>query len=241
MIKNSLKLNVKNILFGVAAATAFTLVGSANASAHDIQTIKSGDNLSKLIETKYGYNDLYSNIEKVKKLNNISNANLIYVGDQINLDINSVSSATPQVSAPVKPVVKPVVKPSAQSSSSVQSNVPDQKQASTYKAPVQQPAQTQSTQVSKPAQNIQSSQNTQTVNTVSSAEEQAKEAVAYRESRGSYTVVNGSYIGKYQLSSSYLNGDYSPANQEKVAQEYVNSRYGSWTNALAHENAYGWY
>lgn len=45
----------------------------------------------------------------------------------------------------------------------------------------------------------------------------------------------------YQLSSSYLNGDFSPANQEKVADNYVASRYGSWTAALAFWNANGWY
>ena len=34
-----------------------------------------------------------------------------------------------------------------------------------------------------------------------------------KESGGSYSARNGQYIGKYQLSASYLNGDYSAANQ----------------------------
>ena len=54
--------------------------------------------------------------------------------------------------------------------------------------------------------------------------------------------MNGnSYVGRYQLSASYLNGDYSPANQERVAQQYMQNRYGSWTNAKAHWEAQGWW
>ena len=69
----------------------------------------------------------------------------------------------------------------------------------------------------------------------------AKEEIAQRESSGSYTAQNGQYYGRYQLASSYLNGDLSPENQEKVADNYVASRYGSWTAALAFWNANGWY
>lgn len=69
----------------------------------------------------------------------------------------------------------------------------------------------------------------------------AKEAIAQKESSGSYTATNGKYIGRYQLDASYLNGDYSIANQEKVADQYVAQRYGSWDAALAFHNAHGWY
>ena len=86
------------------------------------------------------------------------------------------------------------------------------------------------------------SEDTQATNTnLSSSEAAAKEEIAQRESSGSYTAQNGQYYGRYQLSSSYLNGDFSPANQEKVADNYVASRYGSWTAALAFWNANGWY
>lgn len=102
-----------------------------------------------------------------------------------------------------------------------------QASAQTYQAPVQSyqaPAQTQA-----PAQNY-------TANNSS-----AKQIIAQRESGGSYNARNGQYIGKYQLSASYLNGDYSPANQERVADQYVAQRYGSWDNALAFWNNNGWY
>ena len=102
-----------------------------------------------------------------------------------------------------------------------------QASAQTYQAPAQSyqaPAQTQA-----PAQNY-------TANNSS-----AKQIIAQRESGGSYNARNGQYIGKYQLSAAYLNGDYSPANQERVADQYVAQRYGSWDNALAFWNNNGWY
>lgn len=69
----------------------------------------------------------------------------------------------------------------------------------------------------------------------------AKEAIAMTESGGSYTAQNGRYIGRYQLTDSYLGGDYSPANQERVADAYVASRYGSWEAAWQFHLANGWY
>ncbi|MGM0125272.1 hypothetical protein IGI37_002670 [Enterococcus sp. AZ194] len=69
----------------------------------------------------------------------------------------------------------------------------------------------------------------------------AKEWIAQKESGGSYSATNGRYIGRYQLDSSYLNGDYSAENQERVADNYVINRYGSWENAQAFWLANGWY
>ncbi len=47
--------------------------------------------------------------------------------------------------------------------------------------------------------------------------------------------------GRYQLTITYLNGDLSPANQEKVANQYVVNRYGSWSAAKNFWLANGWY
>ena len=63
----------------------------------------------------------------------------------------------------------------------------------------------------------------------------------HKESSGSYTARNGQYYGRYQLSLSYLNGDLSAENQEKVADTYVLGRYGSWSTAKAFWLANGWY
>ena len=75
----------------------------------------------------------------------------------------------------------------------------------------------------------------------SSAEASARAWIVQRESGGDYNARNGKYIGKYQLDKSYLNGDYSPANQEKTAERYVKQRYGSWVNAQKHWQTHNWY
>lgn len=77
----------------------------------------------------------------------------------------------------------------------------------------------------------------QTTTTTSSS----KEWIAQKESGGSYSVRNGQLIGRYQLSASYLNGDYSAANQDRVADQYVTSRYGSWDAAKSFWLSNGWY
>ena len=88
---------------------------------------------------------------------------------------------------------------------------------------------------------VESTATQTTTSSLSTSEAAAKEEIAQRESSGSYTAQNGQYYGRYQLTLSYLNGDLSPENQERVADNYVTSRYGSWTAALAFWNANGWY
>ena len=83
--------------------------------------------------------------------------------------------------------------------------------------------------------------NTTAASTVSGSEAEAKEWIAQKESGGSYTATNGRYIGRYQLTDSYLNGDYSAENQERVADAYVAGRYGSWTAAKNFWLNNGWY
>lgn len=73
------------------------------------------------------------------------------------------------------------------------------------------------------------------------AEAAAKEWIAWRESGGDYNATNGRYIGRYQLDSSYLDGDYSEENQEAAAEAYIADRYGSWQAAQEHWREYGWY
>ncbi len=90
-------------------------------------------------------------------------------------------------------------------------------------------------------QQAQSQASQSCTSNASGSEAAAKAWIAARESGGNYGATNGQYIGKYQLSASYLNGDYSAANQERVADQYVASRYGSWQNAQAHWQANGWY
>lgn len=87
----------------------------------------------------------------------------------------------------------------------------------------------------------QSTTTQSTTAAASGSDASAKAWIAGRESGGNYGARNGQYVGKYQLSASYLHGDYSAANQERVANQYVTSRYGSWSSAKAHWVANGWY
>lgn len=111
------------------------------------------------------------------------------------------------------------------------------------------PAQGQSVQAVSQAQTVEStgssSLSESKVSAVgtgeSSAEASARAWIVQRESGGDYNARNGKYIGKYQLDKSYLNGDYSLANQEKTAERYVKQRYGSWVNAQKHWQTHNWY
>ena len=97
----------------------------------------------------------------------------------------------------------------------------------------------QATTQSAAAQTSQTTSNY--TSTAYGSEADAKAWIAAHESGNNYGARNGQYIGKYQLSAAYLNGDYSPANQERVADQYVAGRYGSWTNAKQHCLSNGWY
>lgn len=103
----------------------------------------------------------------------------------------------------------------------------------------------QSQQVTPAASSQQATTNYNTTSNytsnVSGDEQAAKEWIAARESGGSYTAQNGRYYGRYQLEASYLGGDFSPANQDRVADQYVASRYGSWSAAKSYWLSNGWY
>lgn len=118
----------------------------------------------------------------------------------------------------------------------------------TAEAPVAAPAATETTTYEAPAASVTVAEGTvatteasASTSTVSGSEAEAKEWIAQKESGGSYTATNGRYIGRYQLTDSYLNGDYSAENQERVADAYVAGRYGSWTAAKNFWLNNGWY
>ncbi|EOS8118088.1 LysM peptidoglycan-binding domain-containing protein, partial [Enterococcus faecium] len=179
-------------------------------------TVQSGDTLSTISQKYVGDNSL---INAIAESNSISDINLIYSGQQLTIPTegSAQAAAEPQAAVQEAPVQaeQPVVQETVQTE--------------TQAAPV---AETQSAETQSAA--------TETTTTATSTNA-AKEWIAQKESSGSYTATNGRYIGRYQLDSSYLNGDYSAANQEKVAEQYVASRYGSWEAAKAFWEANGWY
>ena len=114
--------------------------------------------------------------------------------------------------------------------------------AATAEAPVAAPVATDTTTYEAPAASVTVAEETSaSTSTVSGSEAEAKEWIAQKESGGSYTATNGRYIGRYQLTDSYLNGDYSAENQERVADAYVAGRYGSWSAAKNFWLNNGWY
>ena len=102
--------------------------------------------------------------------------------------------------------------------------------AATAEAPVAAPAATETTTYEAPAASVTvaTTETSASTSTVSGSEAEAKEWIAQKESGGSYT-------------DSYLNGDYSAENQERVADAYVAGRYGSWTAAKNFWLNNGWY
>ena len=153
-------------------------------------------------------------VEKLAENNHIDNIHLIYVGQELVID------------GPVAPAAPALT---------------------TYEAPAAQDETVlatvaETTEVEEETPVVGETVAEETVaSTVSGSEAEAKEWIAQKESGGSYTATNGRYIGRYQLTDSYLNGDYSAENQERVADAYVAGRYGSWTAAKNFWLNNGWY
>ena len=153
-------------------------------------------------------------VEKLAENNHIDNIHLIYVGQELVIDGPVAPAATPAPTTYAAPAA----------------------QDETVSAPVVETTEVEETPV------VSETVAEETVaSTVSGSEAEAKEWIAQKESGGSYTATNGRYIGRYQLTDSYLNGDYSAENQERVADAYVAGRYGSWTAAKNFWLNNGWY
>jgi len=208
-----MKLNIKTKLAGFAVVLAFLAPSLTFAQETKTYTVKPGDTLSEIAET---YN---TTVEKLAKLNNIKNVDLIFIDQVLVIDGTAPVAETTTTEAPVAEVEEtPAV---------AETVVEETTYEETYEAPASAPAAAES--YSAPAA------------TVSGSEAEAKEWIAQKESGGSYTATNGRYIGRYQLTDSYLNGDYSAENQERVADAYVAGRYGSWTAAKNFWLNNGWY
>ena len=152
-------------------------------------------------------------VEKLAEKNKIKDIHLIYVDQVLVID-----GEAPTTSA--APAEAPVAAPAAT-------------ETTTYEAPA--------ASVTVAEETVATTETSESTSTVSGSEAEAKEWIAQKESGGSYTATNGRYIGRYQLTDSYLNGDYSAENQERVADAYVAGRYGSWTAAKNFWLNNGWY
>ena len=209
---------IKTTLAGVAALFAVFAPSFVSAQESSTYTVKEGDTLSEIAETHN------TTVEKLAENNHIDNIHLIYVGQELVID------------GPVAPVATPApatyAAPAAQDET-VSAPVAETTEVAEEAAPV----------ASTPAaeETVAAAETSAPAATVSGSEAEAKEWIAQKESGGSYTATNGQYIGRYQLTDSYLNGDYSAENQERVADAYVAGRYGSWTAAKNFWLNNGWY
>ncbi len=208
---------IKTTLAGVAALFAVFAPSFVSAQESSTYTVKEGDTLSEIAETHN------TTVEKLAENNHIDNVHLIYVGQELVID------------GPVAPVATPA--PATYAAPAAQDE--------TVSAPVAETTEVvEETPVASEAvaeETVVSTEASAPAATVSGSEAEAKEWIAQKESGGSYTATNGQYIGRYQLTDSYLNGDYSAENQERVADAYVAGRYGSWSAAKNFWLNNGWY
>ena len=209
---------IKTTLAGVAALFAVFAPSFVSAQESSTYTVKEGDTLSEIAETHN------TTVEKLAENNHIDNIHLIYVGQELVIDGPVAPVATPAPATYAAPAAQDetVSAPAAETTEVAEEAAP------VASAPAAEET-VASTEASAPA------------TTVSGSEAEAKEWIAQKESGGSYTATNGRYIGRYQLTDSYLNGDYSAENQERVADAYVAGRYGSWTAAKNFWLNNGWY
>lgn len=210
-----MKSNIRTKFAGLAVVLAFLAPSLTFAQESKTYIVKPGDTLSEIAETHN------TTVEKLAKLNNIKNIHLIYVDQVLVIDGEApVVAATPATTKPAAPATTEA--------------------SATTEAPA--PAAVEETSAPATATPTPAAESTPTpAATVSGSEAEAKEWIAQKESGGSYTATNGRYIGRYQLTDSYLNGDYSAENQERVADAYVAGRYGSWTAAKNFWLNNGWY
>lgn len=223
------------------------LLGTTNANA-DTYTVQNGDTLSAVAQKTN------TSVETLANINHIADVNEIAVGQKIETDYvetdeyvvqsgDTLSAIALKYGVSVEEIknanglssdlllvgqkLKVGGQLQSQSQPQVQTEAETQEQAQTEAQPQVQPQPQVQAQTQQP--------------TLNDNEQSAKNWIAQKESNGSYSATNGQYIGKYQLSSSMLNGDYSPENQERVADNYVTQRYGSWQNAKEAWLANGWY
>ena len=209
---------IKTTLAGVAALFTVFAPSFVSAQESSTYTVKEGDTLSEIAETHN------TTVERLAENNHIDNIHLIYVGQELVIDGPVAPAATPAPTTYAAPAAQDetVSAPAAETTEVVEEAAPA---ASTPAA----------------AETVAVAETSAPAATVSGSEAEAKEWIAQKESGGSYTATNGQYIGRYQLTDSYLNGDYSAANQERVADAYVAGRYGSWTAAKNFWLNNGWY
>lgn len=202
---------IKKVLASLVLSLVFLGTNIVNAETY---TVASGDTLSE-IASKFN-----TTVEDLVQLNQVKNRHLILIGQALEI---SKEFATPE--------------PTMEETTTTEDPVSIETPTPTTPTVSQEPT----TQTTAPAETTPPSTSLAGASNLSAEDAAAKEEIARRESGGSYTAENGQFYGRYQLMKAYLNGDFSPENQERVADAYVAGRYGSWSAALVFHNANHWY
>ena len=255
----------KRILTILGMSAGLALVG-VNANSNQVHADTINDAVYTTTQTTYVYRNINNPVKPIQTLNANTNWKIIrtaydkFGNKWLDLGKNQwvkvEASKTSQVVENAAPQQAQTQAAPVQTQSAPTQTYQAQRQAPSYQqsAPAQAyqaRRQTPSYQQSAPIQTYRAPRRTfsyraqnrpvQYSSKVSASANSGLASIAQAESGNSYTARNGQYIGKYQLSASYLHGDFSPANQERVARQYAISRYGSIGAAAAFHQAHGWW
>ncbi|TPF01461.1 peptidoglycan-binding protein [Weissella paramesenteroides] len=206
--------------------TALTVAGIATAAmatdvSADTYTVKSGDTLSSIAANHN------TTVDRILNVNKIADANLIFVGEQFELD-DQVAASTPAVTP-----ASSAVATQQSAATSVASVAPAASQATSQAAPASSAATTQTTSTSS------ASGSTYDQFIAAGGTSALWTSVVMPESGGNVNASNGQYHGLGQTNQSWGYG--SVASQTQGMLNYATSRYGSVENAISFRSANGWW
>ena len=234
----------KKMITALAVAGMATFALTADASA-DTYTVQSGDTLSQIAANHS------TTIDTLVANNAIANANLIYVGEQLEIDAvasNASYDATQAYVAPVVASQAPVATEAVVASAEpVATSVPATVVASAepvvaatsaedttaYTAPVA------TTPVAMTTTTAAASGSTYDQFIAAGGTDAMWTAIVMPESGGNVDASNGQYHGLGQTNQSWGYG--SVSEQTSGMLNYATSRYGSVDNAIAFRAANGWW
>nr|CCC57264.1 peptidoglycan-binding protein [Weissella thailandensis fsh4-2] len=212
--------------------TALTVAGVATAAmatdvSADTYTVKSGDTLSSIAA------DHNTTVDRILNVNKIADSNMIFVGEQFELDDQAANAQTQAVApassaATTQQSVAASVAPAASQAPS-QAAAPASSAATT----------TKTSTASNSASSSSASGSTYDQFIAAGGTSELWESVVMPESGGNVNASNGQYHGLGQTNQSWGSG--SVENQTKGMLNYADSRYGSIDNAISFRAANGWW
>ena len=212
--------------------TALTVAGVATAAmatdvSADTYTVKSGDTLSSIAA------DHNTTVDRILNVNKIADSNMIFVGEQFELDDQAANAQTQAVApassaATTQQSVATSVAPAASQAPS-QAAAPASSAATT----------TKTSTASNSASTSSASGSTYDQFIAAGGTSELWESVVMPESGGNVNASNGQYHGLGQTNQSWGTG--SVENQTKCMLDYANSRYGSIDSAISFRAANGWW